>query len=64
VPSKEVKELLAKLQAQGWRIEEGKHYKAFPPDLTKPMVPIPKTPSDHRSLRNTIAQLRRSGAQL
>jgi hypothetical protein len=62
VANKEVQDLIRKLQEQGWRIEEGKHYKAFPPDTTKPMVVIPKTPSDHRSLKNTIAQLRRSGA--
>lgn len=63
--TKDVRDLLKKLEAQGWRIVAGgKHIKAFPPDTTRPMVTIPTTPSDHRSLRNTIAQLRRSGADL
>jgi hypothetical protein len=63
--SKEVQRIVKELERQGWRIiQGGKHQKAFPPDRDKPMVTIPNTPSDHRSLRNLIAQLRRSGADL
>lgn len=62
--NREIEQIVKKLQGQGWRIVEGKHYKCFPPDKAMPMVVIPKTPSDHRSIRNAIAQLRRSGADL
>lgn len=62
---KDTKKIIDKLLAQGWRIEQGaKHIKAYPPDRTKPMVVIPGTPSDRRSLANLKAQLRRSGADL
>lgn len=61
-----VQEIVGKLVAQGWRIEggHGRHYKAFPPDPSKPMVVFAATPSDWRSMRNAISQLRRSGAAL
>jgi hypothetical protein len=64
--SKEIKQLVRKLEQQGWRVElgGGGHYKAFPPDVTKPMVTFASTPSDHRALRNIISMLRRSGADL
>ena len=64
--SKDIAQLVRALQAQGWRVERsgGGHYKAFPPDTSKPMVTIASTPSDRRAFRNTIALLRRSGADL
>lgn len=48
---------------QGWRVERTKkgHIRFVPPDATKPMVVAAGTPSDHRSIRNLVAQLRRSG---
>lgn len=59
---KEYKEIIRELERQGWRLVRGtRHWKAFPPDKKKPMVTIPGTPSDYRSIKNTIAQLRRSG---
>lgn len=61
---KDTKKLIKSLTAQGWRIEQGKHIKAFPPDPTKPMVVISGTPSDARTLANLKAQLRRSGAEI
>lgn len=64
MPSKEVKEIIAKLEKQGWRIEDGRHFKAFPPDKLLSMVVIPKTPSDNRSLKNTISELKKRGAIL
>lgn len=52
------------LEAQGWRIREGrKHLLAFPPDPELPAVTLPSTPSDHRAWKNAIATLRRSGFQ-
>jgi len=63
--NKDLKEILEALEAQGWRIEHGgKHYRAFPPDRTKPMVTIQTTPSGKRWKQNLIALLRRSGADL
>lgn len=62
---KQIRELINTLEAQGWRIERGgKHYKAYPPDRTKPMVTIPTTPGGGRWKQNLISQLRRSGADL
>jgi hypothetical protein len=62
---REIRALVRKLEAQGWRVVDGgKHLKAFPPDRTKPMVTLAKTPSDRRSIKNAMSQLRRSGAQL
>lgn len=47
---------------QGWRVEKiKKGVRLVPPDPSKPMVVIHRTPSDHRALKNTIAQMRRSG---
>lgn len=58
---KEVKKLVKQLQQQGWRVEErGNRFMAYSPDGVT-IVSIHKTPSDHRWLRNTIAQLRQGG---
>jgi hypothetical protein len=63
--NREIKALVAKLEAQGWRIEDGgKHIKAYPPDRTKPIVTLARTPSDYRAIKNAVSQLRRSGADL
>jgi predicted RNA binding protein YcfA (HicA-like mRNA interferase family) len=65
VTMNDVREIIEKLESQGWRIErDRKHYKAFPPDRTKQMVTIPTTPSGSRWRPNLISQLRRSGANL
>lgn len=48
---------------QGWetgRTKKG-HLRYVPPDPELPIVIGAGTPSDHRSLRNFVAQLRRSG---
>lgn len=39
------------------------HYKIYPPNLHR-MIPIPATPSDHRTVRNKRSQLRRAGFDL
>lgn len=47
---------------QGWSEESiKKGLRLVPPDSSKPMVVLHRTPSDHRALKNTIAQMRRSG---
>jgi hypothetical protein len=56
----ETKAIVEALQAQGWRVESGKHYQAFSPDGTT-IVTFARTPSDHRAIKNTIARLRRGG---
>jgi len=62
---KDTKKLVAKLTEQGWRIDEsGRHPKAYPPDIAKPMVTLSSTPSDRRSFKNMVAELRRSGADI
>lgn len=57
--------MIRALEAQGWRIEERRHYIAYPPDRTKRALSIPRTPGKHnRSIENTRADLRRLGAVL
>jgi hypothetical protein len=62
---KDIKNLHRKLEAQGWMLKPTRngHVMAFPPDKSKSPVTMPSTPSDHRSLKNTLADLRRSGFQ-
>jgi hypothetical protein len=63
--NKDINEMLAKVERQGWTVEKGKtHVKAIPADKTRPIVTIPTTPSDHRAPMNVRSQLRRSGAIL
>lgn len=64
---KEVAEIAKKLRKQGWVIEVGKGphpHKAWPPDPSMPMVPLPSSPGRGRWKQNLIAQLRRSGADV
>ena len=62
--AKDFRTILTALREQGWRLENGSnaaHYKAFPPDTTKPMVCFSTTSGDHRALKNTLRDLRASG---
>jgi len=61
---KDTEELVRKLRRQGWRVSEARHYTAYPPDKSIPPIVFAKTPSDYRALKNTIARLRRAGADL
>jgi hypothetical protein len=60
--SDELRKLLDHARDQGWRIEGGgsKHWKCYSPD-GKTIVVLPGSASDHRSLKNARAVLRRSG---
>lgn len=59
---KRLKSLFKKLKEQGWEINPSKKgWMVVPPDKSKPMVTIHGTPSDNRSWKNMIAQLKRSG---
>lgn len=61
---KELKKLLRELEHQGWRLKTGtRGIMAYPPDKTRPIVAIHRTPSDHRAWANMLAALRRSGFQ-
>ena len=61
VSSKELRILFAKAKKQGWQIEFTKkcHFKMLAPD-GKVMF-CPSTPSDFRSLRNVLAEMKRHG---
>jgi hypothetical protein len=61
---KEYREVVDELiDNQGWRYEaSGKgHPKLYPSDKAFAQVSVPTTPSDVRSFRNSVAQVRRSG---
>lgn len=59
---KDLKAILAEAEKQGWRVElqKGGHYKLYSPD-GQGIVTVGSTPSDRRSLLNTIAYMRRYG---
>jgi hypothetical protein len=62
--AKDFRLILTALREQGWRLENSSnsaHYKAFPPDTTKPMVCFSTTSGDHRALKNMLRDLRASG---
>lgn len=61
----EWKKLFKEAERQGWRIEGGRkgQVKLIPPDPTKQIVFVHTTPSDHRAMKNTIAEMRRQGIQ-
>ena len=56
------KDLAAALREQGWTVEKlsSGHFRAQPPDPKKSLVHF-STGSDPRSIKNTIADLRRAG---
>ncbi len=66
VHNREVGRALEKCAAQGGVISlcGSGHYKVTPPDKTKPIVFMPSSPSDHRSITNIVSRLRRSGFKL
>ncbi len=58
--NKEMKQLVKRLKKQGIEVDQsGKHLKAHRKGRPKPYVVMPRTPSDHRSIKNTVADLRR-----
>jgi predicted RNA binding protein YcfA (HicA-like mRNA interferase family) len=60
---REVKRLVRDLGRLGWvvTLTKGGHYKAVSPNKDVPIVFIPKTPSEYRSLKNLKSILRRYG---
>lgn len=61
---REVRELVREAKRQGWRVEQLKsgHIRLYAPD-GKHIVHVSGTPSDRRTLANTIADMRRYGFQ-
>jgi len=59
---KDYRPLINELIAQGWTIDETAqgHWKAVPPDRTKPLVHFAMS-DDPRGLRNTVRDLKRAG---
>jgi hypothetical protein len=59
------REIVRGLRAQGWVVVgDARHYRCVPPVRGLGIVFVPRSPSDNRSLRNTLSELRRSGADL
>jgi hypothetical protein len=56
-------ELKRAAQEQGWQTGTTRrgHQRWVPPDPKKPIVVGAGTPGDHRSMKNFLAQLRKSG---
>lgn len=47
---------------QGWQVKETKKgLQLIPPDPTREIVTIHRTPSDRRALANVLAEMRRQG---
>lgn len=61
--TKDAKALARKMRKLGWDVcvTGSGHYKLTPPDGGEAVI-MPVSPSDYRSLRNTVAHLRRQGA--
>ncbi|MEU5430798.1 hypothetical protein AB0H73_35070 [Streptomyces olivoreticuli] len=58
---KEVRQLIKALEKQGFEVRQTKnnHYQVFKKGSF--VTVLPGTPSDHRSLKNSMAYLRRAG---
>lgn len=60
-----MRRIVAELVRQGWRVDKrGHQYRCFPPDGSLPPVFVATTPTDHRSIRNTLRDLSHSGADV
>lgn len=59
---REIRRLVKLAEDQGWVVIVGKHVKFLAPGGG--MVVSAKTPSDHRSVKNTVAHLRRAGLEI
>lgn len=57
-----MRDLIRELEAQGftWRTTARHHILVYSPDGNV-VTTMPSTPSDHRSMKNCLSQLRRAG---
>jgi len=53
----DLRRLLRDLRRSGWRIEQRRHLRIYPPGSGRP-VTSSCTPSDHRAYQNLLTQLR------
>lgn len=62
----DLKDIVQAAKKAGWSVEQtkGNHLAFTPTDKAYPRVIGAGTPSDWRSLKNLVAQLRRSGLKL
>ena len=59
---KEIKRIVKALETQGFYVERsGKGHLKVKNERGGTVYVMPSTPSDHRSLKNTVAELRRKG---
>lgn len=57
---KDMEDLVEECRRNGWIISNsGRHYRLTPPN-DEPIVFASKTPSDHRTIQNTRALIKRS----
>ena len=62
--ARDFRPLIKAAREQGWRVDATRrHPVLFSPD-GRAAVPVPTTPSDHRSLANLRSQLRRAGLEV
>lgn len=55
-------DLVRAAEEQQWTVKETKSgWQLIPPDQTKPIVTLHRTPSDHRWYRNAVSRLKKSG---
>ncbi|MEQ1701739.1 MAG: hypothetical protein ABMA25_16645 [Ilumatobacteraceae bacterium] len=59
--NKELNEMIDTVIAQGWTVRERNHLTLYPADKTQRPVIVPRTPSDHRGIKNARSEIRRSG---
>lgn len=63
--AKELRQMMAALELQGWRVRKGsKHHVLYPPDRRQPAMAIPTSPSDWRWRQNFITEARARGADV
>jgi hypothetical protein len=55
----DLRALLRDLRRAGWRVEQGRHFRLYPPGGGPP-VRVSCTPSDGRAYQNILSDLRRS----
>ena len=56
-----VEEMVRACRRAGWRVRQGKHWVAYPPEGR--VVVFACTPGDQRALRNISARLRKAGLE-
>ena len=58
----DLRKVIRRAEAQGWRVEKRKEYFLFfPPDRSVPPARAAGTPGSQRSLNNFLADLKRKG---